>query len=204
MSDCMPPKPEFSKGIKIYTIIALCFWFLMFCVGFSAGDTTIDYNHDGVVDYKDKFIRNGDDVDEQMTFLFVGLPLVIFSPTLGFGLRYLIQLYDYRLAQTNYPKYLERQIKLAERQLAIAKERELEKRLEQIDIDAEYQAAIQSQNATEPWAVRYSTSPCPHCGHYKVRYAKWEDKSLSVAFWGVASSKLGTNYKCEHCKRMWE
>ena len=71
-------------------------------------------------------------------------------------------------------------------------------------IERERVAAIASQNATEPWAVRYCTSPCPYCGHYKVRYAKWEDKSLSVAFWGIASSKLGTNYKCEHCKQMWE
>lgn len=70
-------------------------------------------------------------------------------------------------------------------------------------IERERIAAIDSQNATEPWAVRYSTSPCPHCGHYKVRNAKWEDKSLSVAFWGIASSKIDNNFKCEHCKRMW-
>lgn len=70
-------------------------------------------------------------------------------------------------------------------------------------IERERIAAIASQKSTEPWAVRYCTSPCPYCGHYKVRYAKWEDKSLSVSFWGIASSKIGTNYKCEHCKRMW-
>jgi predicted RNA-binding Zn-ribbon protein involved in translation (DUF1610 family) len=68
----------------------------------------------------------------------------------------------------------------------------------------EYEAAVKSQQATEPWAKRYSTSPCPYCGHYKVRNAKWEDKSLSIAFWGVASSTIGKNYKCEHCNRMWE
>lgn len=70
-------------------------------------------------------------------------------------------------------------------------------------IERERIAAINSHNATEPWAVKYSTSPCPYCGHYKVRYAKWEDKSMSIAFWGIASSKIGTNYKCEHCNRMW-
>ncbi len=204
MSNYMPPKPILAKGIKIYTVIALCFWLLMMCVGFSAGDTTIDYNYDGIVDYKDKFIRAGDDVEEEMTFLFVGLPLVIFCPTLGFGLRYFIQLYDYKLAQNNYPKYLKR----LEKRQSIERERQLEKedeiRIERNIIERERQEAIQSQEADAPWTVRYSTSPCPHCGHYKVRYAKWEDKSISVAFWGVASSKLGTNYKCEHCKRMWE
>lgn len=71
-------------------------------------------------------------------------------------------------------------------------------------IERERLAAIASQRSSEPWAIRYSTSPCPYCGHYKVRYAKWEDKSMSVAFWGIASQKLGANFKCEHCTRMWE
>lgn len=70
-------------------------------------------------------------------------------------------------------------------------------------IEIERQQAIASQNDSTPWAVRYATSPCPHCGHYKVRNAKWEDKSLSVAFWGIASSKIGKDYKCEHCGEMW-
>ena len=75
---------------------------------------------------------------------------------------------------------------------------------EQLQIQKEYEEAVASQKNSAPWAIRYSTSPCPYCGHYKVRSAKWEDKSLSVAFWGIASAKLGTNYKCEHCNHMWE
>lgn len=71
-------------------------------------------------------------------------------------------------------------------------------------LSSELNAAIKSQQSTEPWAVRYMTSPCPYCGHYKVRCAKWEDKRNSVAFWGIHSSKIGTNYKCERCGRMWE
>ena len=81
-------------------------------------------------------------------------------------------------------------------------ERKRREELEQIEI--ERKNAIASQNQTEPWAKKYMTSPCPYCGHYKVRWAKWEDKQMSVAFWGGASSKIGTNYKCEHCQRMWE
>ena len=37
----------------------------------------------------------------------------------------------------------------------------------------------------------------------KVRCAKWEDKQMSVAFWGIASDKLGKQFTCGNCKRMW-
>ena len=80
--------------------------------------------------------------------------------------------------------------------------REREKELSQIEV--EQSQAVASQNQAEPWAKKYMTTPCPYCGHYKVRWAKWEDKQVSVAFWGGASSKLGTNYKCDNCGRMWE
>lgn len=70
-------------------------------------------------------------------------------------------------------------------------------------LEAEKRLAIESQNSSVPWAIRYMIEPCPYCGHYKVRYAKWEDKSLSVAFWGIASDKIGKNYKCEYCGKMW-
>lgn len=53
-------------------------------------------------------------------------------------------------------------------------------------------------------AVRYLDSPCPYCGSYQVRYAKWRDKQLSTAFWGFFSTKLHCHYKCEKCGKMWE
>lgn len=74
---------------------------------------------------------------------------------------------------------------------------------EQRQIQREYEQAVASQEPGEPWKIRYATDPCPHCGHYKVRYAKWEDKRMSVAFWGAASDKIGKLYKCEHCGEMW-
>ena len=75
---------------------------------------------------------------------------------------------------------------------------------EQKQINREYIQAVESHNSPEPWATRYATEPCPYCGHYKVRYAKWEDKRLSVSFWGSHSLAIGKNYKCEHCGKMWE
>ena len=104
---------------------------------------------------------------------------------------------DYNLAQENFAEYERRKI---EEHKALVRAQEQK----QAQLDREYEEAVESQKSTTPWTVRYSTSPCPYCGHYKVRYAKWEDKRLSVAFWGAASSKIGTNYKCEHCGTMWE
>ena len=78
------------------------------------------------------------------------------------------------------------------------------RRLEELEkIENERQQAILSQRAGEPWRTRYATYPCPHCGHYKVRCAKWEDKRLSISFWGAASSAIGKEFKCEHCGKMW-
>lgn len=55
-----------------------------------------------------------------------------------------------------------------------------------------------------PWETQYLPHPCPYCGAYKVRYAKWDDKSWSAAFWGFFSHKVHSNYKCDNCKEMWE
>ena len=55
-----------------------------------------------------------------------------------------------------------------------------------------------------PWDTQYYNHPCPYCGAYKVRAAKWDDKGFSVAFWGAFSYKLHCHYKCDNCKKMWE
>lgn len=61
-----------------------------------------------------------------------------------------------------------------------------------------------AQQNRAPWDTQYLNYPCPYCGSYKVRRAKWDDKSWSAAFWGAFSYKLHCNYKCDNCKKMWE
>lgn len=61
-----------------------------------------------------------------------------------------------------------------------------------------------NNSSSAPWDTKYYNYPCPYCGKYKVRTAKWEDKQFSTAFWGLFSQKLHSNYKCDNCKRMWE
>ena len=165
----MPPKPKIRKGIIIYTLIITVLVIWLVVIGGLALFASVD----------------------------TACALVFFlSPIILYAIAYRSALNDYRLAQTDYPRY-------AMRVIANKKRQEAQRAKEKAELEAEYRAAVASQNSREPWAVRYSTSPCPHCGHYKVRHAKWEDKSISVAFWGAASSAIGKNYKCEHCGRMW-
>ena len=127
---------------------------------------------------------------------FVPAVILLLFPIMVYVMIYVALLNNYKLAQTDYPKYVMK-VKAAKAR------QEAEKAREKAALEAEYNAAVLSQKRSEPWAVRYSTSPCPHCGHYKVRCAKWEDKRMSVAFWGAASSAIGKSYKCEHCGGMW-
>lgn len=54
-----------------------------------------------------------------------------------------------------------------------------------------------------PWERKYLPYRCPYCNRYRVRYANWDDKKVSAAFWGIASSKLGKAYTCDACKKFW-
>ena len=102
---------------------------------------------------------------------------------------------EYSLYKTNQQEYWKK--KAAETNAAIKKREE-----ENAVIEQEKEAAIRSQTFGSPWE-RYYTHPCPYCGHYKVRSANWDDKRMSVAFWGGASSKIGKRFKCENCNMMW-
>ena len=71
--------------------------------------------------------------------------------------------------------------------------------------EQEFEAKLNNRHdASAPWDTQYFDYPCPYCGKYKVRYAKWEDKQMSTAFWGAFSRKLHCNYKCDSCREMWE
>ena len=76
-----------------------------------------------------------------------------------------------------------------------------EKEAEEIAKEREF--ATQTSSATAAWDKKYFPHPCSHCGHYKVRYANYDDKRFSIAFWGGASDKMGKRYKCEYCGQMW-
>lgn len=60
------------------------------------------------------------------------------------------------------------------------------------------------EESDAPWGVHYYDHLCPYCGKRAVRDADWDDKKVSVAFWGAASDKIATRYKCDACKRMFK
>ena len=84
----------------------------------------------------------------------------------------------------------------------LRKEREAEEaRLD--ELEAELEMAEESQKDSSPWSVKYYTTPCPYCGHYKVRATTFDDKRLSIAFWGILSHKIGKRFKCDRCGKVW-
>ena len=44
---------------------------------------------------------------------------------------------------------------------------------------------------------------CPSCGSTNIQKITTTDRALSVAMVGVASGKIGKQYKCKNCKHMW-
>lgn len=180
MSVKMPNKPKFSKKFLIYLIVSMGILVLLLI---KDGPIMIEYVIDSFV---------------TLVLILDVLPLVVY---LFF---FIPQYRKYILAKTNHDKYVAEEEARLNRQYEKRLKENAEEKLRQERIENERQIAIASQQNNSPWAIKYCTYPCPHCGHYKVRYAKWEDKKASVAFWGIHSSKLGTNFKCENCGKMWE
>ena len=68
----------------------------------------------------------------------------------------------------------------------------------------EFEKALKEHEQSAPWDAKYYDSPCPYCGAQKVRDAKWSDKKLSVAFWGLFASRAGDRFICDNCKKSWD
>ncbi|MCI6647233.1 MAG: hypothetical protein MSH16_06265 [Oscillospiraceae bacterium] len=159
-------------------------------------------------------VRNGDS-DEKgqqvaLGIIMIGLGLTCFSSgaMIGIVAGLFLMLYGGWIMFSNGTKTgakakcsLDKSMEKQEQELA-AFRKEMEEKEKQ-EIEAERIAAFRSQKDTTPWAVRYMTSSCPYCGHYKVRFETWDDKKMDVSFWGIASTELGKSYICDHCKKTW-
>lgn len=44
---------------------------------------------------------------------------------------------------------------------------------------------------------------CIHCGSESVYRMNFDDKRSSIAFWGIASNKIGKTYHCDNCGNEW-
>lgn len=47
------------------------------------------------------------------------------------------------------------------------------------------------------------TRTCPRCGKHAGHPISEHRKTASIAFWGLASNKIGKTYECDNCHYMW-
>lgn len=59
------------------------------------------------------------------------------------------------------------------------------------------------QKYTPPTSKPTSQLKCPVCGNTNIEKITTMDRSLSIAMVGMASGKIGKQYKCKNCKHMW-
>lgn len=118
---------------------------------------------------------NGDPIFYGWLFLLVGIAVVCFVIYL-----FAKQRERYNLAQTNFEEY-------------------------QRTIIREQDEAIAAQKAqAEAERIRRLNAPkCPMCQSINIEKISTTSRAVSVATVGLASGKIGKQYKCKNCKHMW-
>ena len=65
------------------------------------------------------------------------------------------------------------------------------------------QKAKSEQAAARRAAEQANAPRCPTCGSTDLKKIDAFDRAISVSFLGLASSKIGKTFKCNHCGYMW-
>ena len=71
---------------------------------------------------------------------------------------------------------------------------------------ADMPQAAASSNPTPTPAIptpQPTTPRCPTCGSTDIKKLDSLDRTVSTAVWGIASGKIGKQFKCRHCGYMW-
>ena len=69
------------------------------------------------------------------------------------------------------------------------------------DFDKYKREEIQKQ---ETKAIIEASKPrCPHCNSTNIEKISTVNRATSIAMTGLASGKIGKQYKCKNCKHMW-
>lgn len=82
---------------------------------------------------------------------------------------------DYQLARTNFEQY--KKVKLKEEQ----------------EIERQYELERQKQ------AMKNTSPKCPYCGSFNTSKIGNVTRGISVGLLGLASSKIGKQWHCDHC-----
>lgn len=85
------------------------------------------------------------------------------------------------------------------------KEWQRQKEQKKADIETRYrqQAKYDIERKYNPPAPNTNTIKCPMCGNTDIEKITTMDRSFSIAMVGMASGKIGKQYKCKKCKHMW-
>lgn len=63
---------------------------------------------------------------------------------------------------------------------------------------------LNAQDTKERHESQYGrVARCPHCNSTNCYMMNYDDKYMSVNFWGAASSKIGKLYHCDNCGYEW-
>lgn len=99
------------------------------------------------------------------------------------------------------------EIKAYKRELALyntnKKEWERQKENRKAWVESSYKLAAQHEAEAIHKKPETSLVKCPICGSDTVEKITTMDRSVSVAMVGLASGKIGKQYKCKKCKHMW-
>lgn len=79
-------------------------------------------------------------------------------------------------------------------------------KLIETDIDAyitQQEAEDKERNDRYRQEIDLAHPKCPRCGCVNTRRIGNINRATSVAFWGLASSKIGKQYECDNCKHKW-
>ena len=106
--------------------------------------------------------------------IFLGVFFIL--PLYGFYSNYKDEVKEYEFAQNDFETYREKKLKEKLRQEKIAN----------------FDAII----------AKYKPK-CPHCGSINIERIGTLDRAVSVGTLGLASGKIGKQYKCKACKHLW-
>lgn len=86
------------------------------------------------------------------------------------------------------------------------KEWERQKEQKKANIETKYRAQAKAdidRKYNPPAPVQTNSIKCPVCGSANIEKITTMDRSFSIAMVGMASGKIGKQYKCKNCKHMW-
>ncbi len=132
-----------------------------------------------------------------------GLFIFIFAITLVIGVPVLlfVTYLDYRMFMDMYREKTDDWEKYKEQR----KENLIERYKSQAvtDTDRALQAVLYKMEQERKLEVEAKIPKCPMCQSTNIEKISTTSRSISVATVGLASSKIGKQYKCKNCKYMW-